>query len=204
MNTSLFLILLPEPSVSSIFNKLHQIFGGKNDIHITLRGPYTDQISSVQIEKIDQRLREETILIGDVGIFQNAEETIVYFKAICKNLQRVLIKPDFPDPIPHISLYRGNDQPFAKAICDFLKSENIRFPIEEFKIEEYHAKQIKMFPRKDITKGNLEDNNFLFAQGRIKPGLIQRANNMVSEWRKPAKGASTKLTDYPAKINNQN
>lgn len=141
------LLLQPlEENINSVLSGLRKEFGGTSlnqPIHITLRGPHKDRPAPKDINKWKENISRQTILIRDIGIFQNPGETVVYIKAYNEGFKKIFWKPDFKDQCnPHISLYRGSDDKRAKVITEFLQREDLRFTCEEFILDLCSLKQM--------------------------------------------------------------
>jgi hypothetical protein len=86
--------------------------------HITLRGPYS--------RKPKRNVKWLTTEIGPVtftkpGCFFNERQNTVYLRAEISGIAEIWSKPDYPEGVPHLSLYDGEDRTFAWALFSLLK-----------------------------------------------------------------------------------
>lgn len=184
----LFLEFL-DSNINGLLHGLRYEFIGENidtGIHITIRGPYEEQIPGDEILKYQQALDEEPILIQGVGVFHNPKEIVVYTKISSPQLRQIWWKPDYPTKKfgynPHISLYKGSDVGLAKKIHDFLLNEKLTLVCHNFRLTPYVSKQGELFPFEEVPK----ERHFLRLSNRriVRPDILQRAHNVVLNHRK--------------------
>lgn len=91
--------------------------------HITLRGPYERRLSEKWLRNVgdDPRFEWKVFLI-EPGHFFDTGQTTVFLKIDLMSLKYLCHKPDFPNAIPHLTLYDGNDKFFAHQLFDLTKS----------------------------------------------------------------------------------
>lgn len=85
--------------------------------HITLRGPYRTELRRARLEEInsDSSYKWEVSLTEPLAFFDDRQSTVTIAVDLM-SLSGLLHKPDFPDGIPHITLYDGNDRTFARHL----------------------------------------------------------------------------------------
>jgi hypothetical protein len=195
MSTRFVLLELTDPEISGLLLGLRIIFTGKKEqlsnIHLTARGPYSSKISRKLLEKWSQIIANDVLEIGNVGMFSNPDGYIIYLGVYAENLKEIWHKPDYPIKKygfnPHITLYYGSDLNYAKRILAFLSNENLNFKTHQFQLVEYVSGQKGL-----IHHHRIADKDFpnLISEGKIKPGILQRAKRAVREYRPATDGKS--------------
>lgn len=181
----LFLEFL-DPEINALLSGLRKEFIGKtshNNIHITVRGPYKNKLANTQIDKYWNKIKNDDILISNIGIFDNNGFQIVYLKVKSDHLKSIWWKPDYQVSKhgfnPHITVYQGNNKELAKKIKKFLDGENIHLFCSNFNLTPYVSKQESLFePDKNIEEPNKQFLNLIHI-GKVKADILQRANNLM-------------------------
>ena len=184
----LFLEFL-DPEINTFLLGLQHAFSGRetsSGIHITVRGPYYDEIPGKDIEKYESIVRRDPILIHGIDMFQNARENVVFIRVHSDALEEIWWKPDFPKQKygfhPHISLYKTSDIQLATLVLRFLKNEEIQLICHDFRLVPFSSKQMELFPFDAIPqKGNFSE---LLSRRRVRPGVLQRAARVVDDYRR--------------------
>lgn len=86
--------------------------------HITLRGPYADSgLAKARLQEINDRYQrgQRVTMIEPANFFSERQFTVVVAVDL-QDLKDLFYKPDFPDGIPHLTLYDGNSRGFAEAV----------------------------------------------------------------------------------------
>ncbi len=160
-----------------------------HQIHLTVRGPYPGSIPANDVERNQDVLDEDPLLIHGAGIFCNHETYIVYIKVSSPALKKIWWKPDFPIEKygfnPHITLYKGYDEVLANIIYNFLDSEQIKLVCHQARLTPFASKQKELFPYGDIPN----ERHFLNLSNKrmVRADILQRASNIVSEYQKSQK-----------------
>ena len=186
-NYFLFLELL-DPVINGLLFRLRsELTEGSysSNIHVTIRGPYTNKITPKVINKFGQVLNCEPILIHGIDMFENPDEYVVYIKVTGDRLTEVCWKPDYPKSIygsnPHITLYRGTDKELAEKVLKFLKKEPLKLVCKNYRLTPYTSKQPELFPSeiKPFEPFLLQpSNNYL-----VNPDIVERAAELVHSHR---------------------
>jgi hypothetical protein len=151
-----------------------------------VRGPYHRSVSKDELDKLKMMLKQDSILINGVGLFENTVEHVVYFKIVSDNLRKIWRKPDYPIKEfgfnPHISIYKGRDRTLARGIYRFLKGEQLAILCHKFRLSTYVSKQGYLFSDNDISS-----NQTFFELSklkRVRPDILERARNLIVNYRK--------------------
>lgn len=87
--------------------------------HITLRGPYKKR--PVQNSKwMNSKVGE--VQLTKVQNFFNEHQNTVFLRAEIFGIGDFWYKPDYPDGVPHLSIYDGSDRRFAWQILHTMKN----------------------------------------------------------------------------------
>jgi ribonucleotide reductase alpha subunit len=179
----IFLEIL-DPDIYAFIKGLKSEFGMFNDnsnIHITVRGPYKGKIDYKKVNNFYDKIKNDPIIIQNAGIFNNEDESVVYFKVDSLSLRKIWRKPDYPISKygynPHVSVYRGSDKELAKKIYDFLKSQNIVLMTYDFHLTTFVSKQNDLFADINIPT----EKYFLDLANKrlIKDDFLQKAHNLI-------------------------
>lgn len=169
---------LTDDRLNSFIRASHSILGGKpqsGPTHITVRGPYSTPISPETINQCSKDMKYDILRISGVGTFFNKTETVVYFKVDSPNLRNIWKKPDFPmirfGFNPHISIYRGEDSDWARALYDFFSSEEICILTEKFRLYQHVTRQDDWLAQAATPRANCDD---LKVANELIPGLLDR------------------------------
>lgn len=142
-----------------VLDFLAEALNGKRWVHpphLTIQGPFSDRPTGGQIEGISAKLKNDTFLIANPGLFRTRKGVALYLRVQSDNLHRVWNKPDFPIEKfgfnPHITLYDGPDVEKTQRAFDFLKSGRHRIELicREFSVAPYTSKQLEMFPANGV------------------------------------------------------
>ena len=178
-----------DAEINAFLSGLMREFGNsktESSIHITVRGPYSGRIPQKTIDKFEDIIRHDPILIRGVDVFQNQTENVVYIRAHSDSLKKIWWKPDFPIKEfgfnPHITLHKTPDIGFARTISDFLKKEDIELICHKFRLIPFTSKQGDFFPFDPA----LRDRHFRELSNRrlVHPDIQHRAANVVEEYRR--------------------
>jgi hypothetical protein len=122
-------------------------------------------------------LKEDDIVIADVGMFDNSGECVVYLKVHSAKLRSIWWKPDYPGYNPHISMYIGPDRTLAQNVKTFLERERISLLCSQFRLTAYVSKQkdLQMFDEATPERHFLK----LISKGKVRADILQRAANVV-------------------------
>lgn len=189
-STKYFVFLeIRDADICELLNSLRSIFNQRNfksGIHVTLRGPYVKPISEAKLADWFNKIRAHSILIANVGMFENESESVVYLKVSTannsKSLSGITRKFDFPKSKfnfnPHITLYVGNDKILAHKIYDFLRRENIELVCHSFELSVYAStSQFELFSQ-PIPSMKGEVASLIFSR-RISPEILVRARRLI-------------------------
>lgn len=93
--------------------------------HITLRGPYKNPMKRERFEAINSRADFDwrIELLRPTQFFSPSQCTVV-IEVNLGSLLPIFYKPDFPDGIPHITIYDGVDSEFASKIHELISRYN--------------------------------------------------------------------------------
>ena len=135
----LFLEVL-DPEINALLSSLRRTFDDRESssgIHITIRGPYYEEIRGKDIKKYEQIIRRDPILIHGIDMFRNPDEIVVFIRVHSVALSEVWWKPDFPKERygfnPHISLFKSENVELALAVLNFLKKEELKLISHNFR-----------------------------------------------------------------------
>lgn len=97
----------------------------KNASHITIRGPYKDEPKDIDGLKRD--LVGASVSFFGIGNFFKYGQKTVFLRCNSDLLRRAWWKPDFPDYRPHLTIYDGKDEKFARELFEVLKGLGLYF-----------------------------------------------------------------------------
>ena len=184
----LFLEFL-DAEINTLLTSLRRTFADgetNSGIHITVRGPYYDEISGTDIVKFERIVKRDPILIHGIDIFENPGENIVYIRVHSNALKEIWWKPDFPKEKfgfnPHISLSKSSDLRFALTVSEFLKKEEIKLVCHDFRLVPFSSRQLELFPFESVPEKPHFDE--LSKRRLVKPDVLQRATRVVEEYRR--------------------
>jgi hypothetical protein len=89
--------------------------------HITLRGPYQKSHSLGFAKQADlEQISDWSIALAEPDVFFSKKQNTVFIRVDLKQLKCLWKKPDYPDGIPHITLYDGADRETAKSLFEIV------------------------------------------------------------------------------------
>jgi len=188
----LFLEFL-EPEINGLLSGLRKEFSVSkfdHSIHLTVRGPYSGSIPFTEIEKNQNILDTEPLLIHGAGKFDNRDSYVVYIKVHSEALRKIWWKPDFPIEKfgfnPHITLYKGKDEVLADKILLFLQEEQITLACHQARLAPFASKQGELFAYDEIP---IEKHFLTLSNNRnVRADILQRAARLISNHRKSLVG----------------
>ena len=178
-----------DPEVNALLSGLQRVFGKPkktSNIHITVRGPYSAELSENEIERFNNIVREDPILIHGIGMFRNSEENVVFIRVTSNALKKIWWKPDFPKKQfgfnPHISLHKTTNLEYAEVISNFLSEEDIKLICHRFRLVNYFSRQGELFPSNPTPRS--DDFRELANRQLIRPDILLRASRVVEAYRR--------------------
>lgn len=87
----------------------------KTPAHITVRGPYSRRLHEKVEQSLDEQMAGIDIDVLGVSAFLNQRQNTVYLRCSASELSQVWHKPNYSFN-PHLTLYDGNDRPFADEL----------------------------------------------------------------------------------------
>ena len=97
--------------------------------HVTVCGPFTEELPREQIEDMNRRIRGESIIVSGVNTFWSAHQNTVYLEVEGDALYKIGRRTDFSDYVPHITVYNGNRRKWACKILCTLKEFPFSFRV---------------------------------------------------------------------------
>ncbi len=109
-----FRILLPADGVREILDKMRLIANGKLSLpaHVTVAGPFC--------RKVKIKMRTVEAFLDGVGMERYGDEYIVWLK-LRGDFRKIWKKRDFPNGVPHITIYKGEDRSWAERVAHALQ-----------------------------------------------------------------------------------
>lgn len=105
--------------------------------HITLRGPYKTKMRRMTLAKINgDRQYNWMIEMNEPVTFFSESQSTVAISVDLLSLHGLVYKPDFPGSVPHITLYDGMDQTFARDLHALLRCYDWHRPLKVTKLRE--------------------------------------------------------------------
>ncbi len=105
----------------------------KRPAHLTMRGPVmrrpVDKDNAQLIKKAQTDLPGTMLKIFAIGDFFTQGRQTVYFHCGSERIEDFWHKPHFPRPVPHVTLYDGSDEKFARELCHRLRGHRMIFQI---------------------------------------------------------------------------
>ena len=96
----------------------------KHASHITVRGPYSDYQDS---REWTMAIRGKLIKVSGVGTFFGDKQNTVYLGVDSAAINGIMYKPDYPDGVPHLTIYDGDSRAIAEAVRDILTKFDLSF-----------------------------------------------------------------------------
>jgi 2'-5' RNA ligase len=109
--------------------------------HITIRGPYADNISRITVKKIEEVLRNMpvTILSGIQYFYVDDDNLVVFINVINDGLRKITMKKDFPMSKygfnPHITLCKTANVEKVNRIMGIFNKKNFELKLESDQFE---------------------------------------------------------------------
>ncbi|MFC1748891.1 hypothetical protein ACFL2V_08785 [Pseudomonadota bacterium] len=128
----------------------------------------------------------DVLKIGNIGLFSNPKEEVVFFNVDSPHLREVWWKPDYPIKHygynPHISIYRGSNKKLAAALKDFIYNDDFELLCSEFEITTYLTRQLQLLPSEEV-----ESKQFLrlLSSGKVSPTFLSRLNQEIKKFKEP-------------------
>ena len=97
--------------------------------HVTVCGPFTEELPKDHIADLNRRIRGQSMIISGVNTFWSAHQNTVYLEVEGDSLYKIGRRTDFPDYIPHITIYNGNKRKWACKILCALKEYPFSFRV---------------------------------------------------------------------------
>lgn len=121
-----FVFLYPEPSPEKTYLDLAIYLLNPKEkwpAHVTVAGPFVDR-SRFQITV---REYQSTVFLYSPSNFFRYEKPTVFLHAGFQELDAIWRKPDFKgsNPIPHVTLYDGDDKKFARRVFQMLQETKL-------------------------------------------------------------------------------
>ncbi|KAL0630221.1 hypothetical protein Q9L58_010933 [Maublancomyces gigas] len=179
-----------DPEVRGLLNSLRKALKGKkvnDEVHVTVRGPYTQRPDPQLLSQWGEKLEGQAILIADVGMFETPKGYAVFIHAKSKVFKDIWWKPDFSGPtatqIPHVTVFETSDRDQAKAVKSFLKAEAIEIVTYGGALTVYTSRQHSLLSEEE----HLFPDRSKLPQERIsiKEGLLERAAKLHAHLDKP-------------------
>ena len=89
--------------------------------HITVCGPFKEELPPDQIEDFNQRIRGKSVVIGAVNTFWSEHQNTVYLEVEGEFLQEVGRRTDHADYIPHVTIYNNDKRRWACKVRSVLR-----------------------------------------------------------------------------------
>lgn len=103
----------------------------KHPAHITVRGPYAQEID---IGPFNKQVSGIPLLLNGVGRFINPGQHVVYLSCDAPKLKDIWWKPDYSF-VPHLTLYNGTSQEQADEIFDIANQYTYRLCFKAIRLE---------------------------------------------------------------------
>ena len=89
--------------------------------HITLRGPYQQKLRRMRLREINNNPSFDWCvrLLRPGNFFSNWQFTVM-LRVDLMSLRPLFYKPDFPNGVPHLTLYDGKDRDFAADLYNLV------------------------------------------------------------------------------------
>lgn len=180
---------LRDNHVCFLLLRLREIFTGKQsktNIHITVRGPYVDALTSSEIARWTKVIKNDRLRIADVGSFQNGDNHIVYLGVNSRHLREIWWKPDYPIKKfkfnPHISIYDGDDAELAQLIKQFLEKENLDIECTAFELTPYVSQSPQYSLLVNAEREFQKHFTLLVLKFKVKGDILVRAQKLKSDY----------------------
>jgi len=131
-----YALFIPEGPIKDCIDAIRYISSPteKKSAHITVRGPYKEQIKKSRLEKLNFALRGNLVHISNPGnFFNNKDQNTVFFNCQGTQLESVWKKKDYGYH-PHITLYDGSDKSFAQELYNVLGNYQFDLSFEAEKL----------------------------------------------------------------------
>lgn len=137
----------------------------KHPAHITIRGPYTQEIT---IESFNTKARQIPMILDGMGRFTNPEQHVVFLACNAPQLKNIWWKPDYSF-VPHLTLYNGTSQDFADEIFNIANQYTYQLCLKARKLEPLIIGK----ERRHLRPVSFDENKIsVIAQGRVSRETI--------------------------------
>ena len=156
MNPSFYVVYPSDDTIRLYINAIRVIAeeNQRSQVHITMRGPYKKQLPKKKLEELSTLIKGEEIFVINVGNFFNSNQNTVFFTcAETDNLRKVWKKTTYTDFNPHLTIYDGDDNEYAKQLYSILKEQFVpySFHIQELSwLEPKNKEKLELFHLKTL------------------------------------------------------
>jgi hypothetical protein len=105
----------------------------KSAAHLTVRGPYQRKLP---MGRLNEKISGKTIFVDKVGNFFQEHQNTVFFSCFSPDLPLVWKKSDFGFN-PHITVYDGKSESFAKRLYSVLRRHRYSFRFTAGRLEPF-------------------------------------------------------------------
>lgn len=90
--------------------------------HITVCGPFEEELPADQIDDLNRRICGRSVIIGGVNTFWSEHQNTLYLEVEADFLQEVGRRTDYPDYVPHVTIYNNDKRRWACRVRSALKA----------------------------------------------------------------------------------
>ncbi len=182
-----FYVLYPQDKIiNNILNAI-KVFSDdsqRTGAHITVRGPYSKKLAQSKVDTCSQDITDTSLHFSKVGNFFDYGQNTVFFKCDDnENLRKIWSKKGYEDFEPHVTLYDGTDEKFAKRLFDKLQQN---FQPFEFKVDKLSYLESKSSDAMDFYRHRLKQDfvNFEDLKGILNTDIDKEKINKIKEHNK--------------------
>lgn len=157
MNPAFYVVYPYSENIRLLVNAIRVIAeeNQRTQVHITVRGPYSKRLSLNKEKEYSSIIQGEDIhVIGVSNFFSFNQNTVFFDCEENENLRKIWKKTTYKDYNPHITLYDGKDNVFARELYEILKQnfKAFSFKINEISwLEPKNKEKLALFHLKNIV-----------------------------------------------------
>lgn len=128
----------------------------RTSAHITVRGPYSKKLTKSKIDTYSKDIANTSLHFSEVANFFDYGQNTVFFKCDDnEKLRKIWKKTGYKDFKPHITLYDGTDEVFAKKLFERLQQS---FKSFNFKVGHLSFLESKSSDEMDFYRQRLKQD----------------------------------------------
>ncbi|CAC9457807.1 hypothetical protein BSPLISOX_2556 [uncultured Gammaproteobacteria bacterium] len=152
--------------------------------HITVRGPYSKKLTKSKVDAYSEDIANTSLHFSEVANFFDCGQNTVFFKCDDnEKLRKIWNKKGYKDFKPHITLYNGTDEVFAKKLFERLQQN---FKSFDFKVDRLSFLESKSSDDMDFYRQRLKQDlvNYECFKDILDVDMDKEKIKTIDEYRK--------------------